>query len=192
MPKPKKGAAKQAPPANAAQFTITRTFDAHAISSEALHRAEHLTKWMGRGTSKRATSRRMRAWAAVARDAAPLRWRRSLAGRHLPRHDPPSHISYTFAWEETAGSPDKTIVTLNSKHSAADQTHLRQPAPNEEERDGHRVGWNESEKAGRRNSAPANCMQSRNAGGGGGGGIRRNFWRMQRLWHYLVVQGAEE
>jgi uncharacterized protein YndB with AHSA1/START domain len=151
MPGTKKSAAKSASSTSKPiDLTITRTFDApRDLVWRLFTEPEHLVKWMG---PRRFEARNFTQDARVGG-----KWRGKLhptdGGKDLWQGgtfraiDPPSHISYTFAWDDDNGQPgNETVVTLafEAQGNKTRLTFHQTGFPTDEERDGHRGGWGES------------------------------------------------
>jgi len=132
------------------ELTITRTFNAprelvYALFTE----PEHIMKWMGpRGFEARSFTQDARVGGKWRGMLHPLEGGRDLwQGGTFLEIDPPSHVSYTFAWDDQNGKPgQETIVTLDFE-AQGDRTKLtfhQTGFTSGPERDGHRGGWSET------------------------------------------------
>ena len=145
------GAAERAPSrATPIELTITRTFDApRDLVWKLFTEPHHLMQWMGpRNFEARNFTQDARVGGTWRGMLLPANGGKDLwQGGTFRAIDPPSHISYTFAWDAENGQPsNETLVTLDFE-SLGDKTKLtfRQIGfPDEGERDGHRGGWGES------------------------------------------------
>ena len=131
-------------------LTITRIFDApRELVWKLFTEPEHLVRWMGpRNFEARNFTQDARvggAWRGMLHptDGGKDLWQ----GGTFRAIDPPSHVSYTFAWDAESGLPtNETIVTLDFEaHGNKTKLTFHQTGfPSEGERDGHRGGWSES------------------------------------------------
>jgi len=151
MPANTKGVAKSAPSrANAFDLTITRTFNApRDLVWTLFTEPHHLMQWMGpRNFEARNFTQDARVGGKWRGMLHPVNGGEDLwQGGTFRAIDPPSHISYTFAWDDENGKPGhETIVTLDFE-AAGNKTKLtfcQTDFPTAEERDGHRGGWSQS------------------------------------------------
>jgi uncharacterized protein YndB with AHSA1/START domain len=132
------------------ELTITRTFNApRELVWKLFTEPQHLMQWMGpRDFEARNFTQNARVGGSWRGMLHPTKGGKDLwQGGTFRAIDPPSHISYTFAWEDDSGTPSNdTVVTLDFE-AVGDTTRLtfRQSGfPTKEERDGHRGGWGES------------------------------------------------
>jgi len=132
------------------ELTITRTFNApRELVYELFTEPEHIVHWMGpRGFEARSFTQDARVGGKWRGMLHPLEGGRDLwQGGTFLEIEPPSRVSYTFAWDDENGRPsEETIVTLdfeaqgNKTKLTFHQTGFTSGA----ERDGHYGGWSET------------------------------------------------
>jgi uncharacterized protein YndB with AHSA1/START domain len=132
------------------QLTITRTFNApRELLYKLFTEPEHIMQWMGpRDFVSRSFTQDARVggkWRGVLH---PVKGGRELwQGGTFLEIVPPSHVSYTFAWDDENGTPgEETIVTIDFE-AQGNETKLifhQTGFTSESERDGHRGGWSET------------------------------------------------
>jgi uncharacterized protein YndB with AHSA1/START domain len=130
------------------ELAITRTFDAprdlvYALFTE----PAHIVHWMGpRGFTAMSFEQDARVggrWRGMLRpdDGGKDLWQ----GGTFREIRPPERVSYTFAWDDDRGKPGtETLVTIDFEELGK-QTRVRfhhTGFASEEDRDGHRGGWN--------------------------------------------------
>jgi len=149
MPATGKNAANTAS-ANALELTITRTFNApRELVYKLFTEPEHIMRWMGpRDFEARSFTQDARVGGKWRGMLHPLAGGRDLwQGGTFLEIVPPSHVSYTFAWDNENGRPgEETIVTLDfeAQGNKTKLTFHQTGFTSEGERDGHYGGWSET------------------------------------------------
>jgi len=151
MPATKKSAAESASShAKPLELTITRTFNApRDLVWKLFTEPQHLMNWMGpRNFEGRNFTQDARVGGTWRGMLHPTNGGKDLwQGGTFRAIDPPSHISYTFSWEDENGTPaNDTLVTLDFEADGKKTklTFRQSGFPTKEERDGHLGGWGES------------------------------------------------
>jgi len=149
MPRTGKNAASPVA-ANPLELTITRTFDApRDLVYELFTAPEHIVQWMGpHGFEARNFTQDARVGGQWRGMLHPLNGGRDLwQGGTFLEIEPPSRVSYTFAWDDENGKPsEETIVTLvfEAQGNRTKLTFHQSGFSSQGERDGHYGGWSET------------------------------------------------
>lgn len=132
------------------ELTITRTFDApRELVYKLFTEPEHIMRWMGpRDFEARSFTQDARVGGKWRGMLHPRNGGRDLwQGGTFLEIDPPSRVSYTFAWDDEDGRPsEETIVTLHFE-AQGERTKLtfhQTGFTSEAERDGHHGGWSQT------------------------------------------------
>jgi uncharacterized protein YndB with AHSA1/START domain len=149
MPATGKGAASAATD-KPLELTISRTFDApRDLVYKLFTEPEHIVQWMGpHGFEARRFTQDARVGGKWRGMLHPVNGGRDLwQGGTFLEIDPPSRISYTFAWDDENGKPsEETIVTLvfEALGNRTKLTFHQSGFTSQGERDGHHGGWSET------------------------------------------------
>jgi uncharacterized protein YndB with AHSA1/START domain len=132
------------------ELTITRTFDApRDLVYKLLTEPEHIVQWMGpHGFEARSFTQDARVGGKWRGMLHPLSGGRDLwQGGTFLEIDPPSRVSYTFAWDDENGKPsEETVVTLvfEAQGKRTKLSFHQSGFSSQGERDGHYGGWAET------------------------------------------------
>lgn len=132
------------------ELTITRTLNApRDLVYTLFTEPEHVMQWMGpRDFEARSFTQDARVGGKWRGMLHPLKGGRDLwQGGTFLEIDPPSRVSYTFAWDDEKGKPsEETVVTLDFEaHGNETKLTFHQTGfTSEGERDGHHGGWGET------------------------------------------------
>jgi uncharacterized protein YndB with AHSA1/START domain len=149
MPTPENHAAGSAI-ATPLDLTITRTFNGpRDLVYELFTEPKHVVKWMGpRDFEARSFTQEARVGGKWRGMLQPLKGGRDLwQGGTFLEIDPPSRVSYTFAWDDENGNPgEETVVTLDfeAQGNSTKLTFHQTGFTSEGDRDGHYGGWSET------------------------------------------------
>lgn len=132
------------------ELTITRTFKApRELVFTLFTEPEHVMKWGGpRNFVMKNFTQDVRVGGKWRGMLEPTNGGKNLwQGGTFLELDPPTHVSYTFAWDDDNGKPQhETIVTIDFEevNGYTKLTFRQSGFPTEGERDGHNGGWGEA------------------------------------------------
>ena len=132
------------------ELTITRTFDApRELIYQLFTEPAHIMRWMGpHDFEARSFTQDARVGGKWRGMLHPLEGGRDLwQGGTFLEVEPPSRVSYTFAWDDENGRPsEETIVTLDfdAQGNRTKLTFHQTGFTSAGERDGHHGGWSET------------------------------------------------